>query len=152
MDKDVNIQHAKELGEWAEMRFMARAAENGLRVTKPYGESAPYDFIVEHNRKFLRVQVKATRSKHSNSYYCHVRRSGRTAYTKEDIDFIAAYLVTRDIWYIIPLEKTGSDSIVLSPDLATSKHAAYREAWHLLQAGENQTQGPSTSLGMTERR
>ena len=82
------------------------------------------------------MQVKATRSKQCNSYYCHVRRSHRAAYTREHIDFIAAYLVPRDIWYIIPLEIAGTDMIVLSPDLATSKHAAYKEAWHLLRGGE----------------
>jgi len=90
-------------------------------------------FYFEHKRRFLRVQVKATRSKQCNSYYCHVRRSHRAAYTREHIDFIAAYLVPRDIWYIIPLEIAGTDMIVLSPDLATSKHAAYKEAWHLLR-------------------
>lgn len=133
MDREVPIKLCKELGEWAELRFMVRAAEEGLRAAKPYGESTSYDFIVEHKRRFLRVQVKATRSKQCNSYYCHVRRSHRAPYTKEHIDFIAAYLVPRDIWYIIPLEKMGTDNIVLSPDLATSKHAAFKEAWHLLR-------------------
>ena len=133
MDKEVAIKLCKELGEWAEMRFMVRAAEEGLRAVKPFRESGRYDFIVEHKGRFLRVQVKATRSKQCNSYYCHVRRSHRAPYTKDDIDFIAAYLVPRDIWYLIPLEKTGTDTLVLSPDLESSKHAAYKEAWHLLR-------------------
>jgi hypothetical protein len=45
----VSIPHAKERGEWGELCFMARAAEHGLRVTKPWGDSAPYDFAIEHN-------------------------------------------------------------------------------------------------------
>jgi hypothetical protein len=57
MDREVPIKLCKALGEWAELRFMVRAAEEGLRAAKPYGESASYDFIVEHKRRFLRVQV-----------------------------------------------------------------------------------------------
>ena len=38
----MNIKHAKQRGEWAEMRFMARAAEHGLQVSKPWGESTSY--------------------------------------------------------------------------------------------------------------
>jgi hypothetical protein len=33
----------KQQGEWAELCFMARAAGQGLRVLKPYGDSASYD-------------------------------------------------------------------------------------------------------------
>ena len=50
----------KPRGEWAELLFMARAAEHGLRVIKPYGESGRYDCVVESGGRFLRVQVKAT--------------------------------------------------------------------------------------------
>jgi hypothetical protein len=38
-----NIQNHKLRGEWAELRFMQRATERGFRVTKPWGETAPYD-------------------------------------------------------------------------------------------------------------
>ena len=54
------LRGCKERGEWAELCFMARAAENGLRESKPYGESASYDVGVEHKGTILRVQVKST--------------------------------------------------------------------------------------------
>ena len=41
------IKGCKERGEWAELCFMARAAGHGLRVSKPYGDSASYDVGVE---------------------------------------------------------------------------------------------------------
>ncbi len=41
-----NIHHPKLRGEWAELRFMQRATERGLRVTKPWGETAPYDIAL----------------------------------------------------------------------------------------------------------
>ncbi len=37
----IHIAHAKARGEWAELRFMTRAAELGLRVAKPWGDNSP---------------------------------------------------------------------------------------------------------------
>jgi hypothetical protein len=56
----MKIKHPKLRGEWAELRFMTREAEHGLCVTKPWGETARYDFAVEHEAHFVRVQVKST--------------------------------------------------------------------------------------------
>jgi PD-(D/E)XK endonuclease len=69
----VKIKHPKRRGEWAEMRFMAKAAENGLEVAKPYGEMSRYDFAVEYEGKFVRVQVKSTMASHGRGYECTVR-------------------------------------------------------------------------------
>jgi hypothetical protein len=38
----------------------ARASREGLQVSKPYGESASYDFIVETGTLCSRVRVKST--------------------------------------------------------------------------------------------
>jgi hypothetical protein len=51
----MNIRHAKSRGEWAELRFMTRATEHGFRVTKPWGDSAPYDLATEYRARFRRV-------------------------------------------------------------------------------------------------
>ncbi len=53
-------RHPKLRGEWAEVRFLARAHELGLHVAKPYGDCLPYDFIVEYGGRMYRVQVKST--------------------------------------------------------------------------------------------
>ena len=125
--------HAKERGEWAEMRFMTRATEQGLRVTKPWGDSAPYDFAVDHNGRFLRVQVKCTTCKRGNSYKCHLDSNG-VPYAPDDIDFIAAYVIPANAWYILPLAATHRQpDILLTPHNKNSKYARYQEAWHLLR-------------------
>ncbi len=53
------IRNCKRRGEWAELRFMTRAAEYGLCVSKPWGESSQYDLVVECDGAFVRVQVKS---------------------------------------------------------------------------------------------
>ena len=95
-----DIPHPKARGEWAELRFMARAAEHRLCVAKPWGDMAPYDFAVEHNGRFLRVQVKCTRYQRGHSYKCNITSNG-TPYARTRLDFIAAYVIPADTWYII---------------------------------------------------
>jgi PD-(D/E)XK endonuclease len=101
MNKGMKIKHAKRRGEWAEMRFMAAAAEHGLSVNKPWGEMAQYDFVVEHGARFLRVQVKSTTFKDRGGYSCSVRPC-RGAYAGNSFDFVAVYVIPEDVWFIIP--------------------------------------------------
>jgi len=92
----IKIKHPKRRGEWAEMRFMAMAAENGLEVTKPFGEMARYDFIVEHKGKFARVQVKSTIRTLGSGYACTMR-GWRDPYGRNEFDFVAVYLILEDL-------------------------------------------------------
>ena len=129
----MKIKHPKLRGEWAELCFMARAAEHGLRVTKPWGETARYDFAVEHDGHFVRVQVKSTMFKDRGGYSCTVRGC-RGPYEGDLFDFIAAYLIPEDLWYIIPADRVrGQGSIALYPQLKRSKYGPYKEAWELLR-------------------
>ncbi len=94
---------------------MARAAEQGLQVTKPWGETARYDFAVEHEGRFVRVQVKSTMFRENDGYSCTVRGC-RGPYVGDPFDFVAAYLIPEDIWYIIPAGTfQGQGSIGLYP-------------------------------------
>jgi hypothetical protein len=131
-DLGMSIKHAKRRGEWAELRFMARAAEEGLCISKPWGETAHYDFVVETGGQLLRVQVKSTFSNRKGKYRCGVHGSSG-AYLTDAFDFIAAYLVPEDLWYIIPARVIeGMEAIMISPKLKRARYGAYRDAWALL--------------------
>ena len=119
-------------GEWTELLFMTRATELGLRVIKPWGDSSRYDFVVETGGRFLRVQVKSTSHRRGNNYICSIDGRGKNPYTAADIDFFAIYVIPIDSWYIIPIAESAS-AISLSPHNSLSRHAVYREAWHLLR-------------------
>ncbi|MGC1435995.1 MAG: group I intron-associated PD-(D/E)XK endonuclease, partial [Terriglobales bacterium] len=141
----VKIKHPKRRGEWAEMLFMAMAAENGLEVTKPFGEMARYDFIVEHEGKFARVQVKSTIRRLGRGYACTMR-GWRDPYRRNEFDFVAVYLVLEDLWYIIPAKHVfGKWSIALCPHSRKAKYDVYREAWHLLR-GDSAKSGRVRSI------
>lgn len=130
-----SIKQNKQRGEWAELRFMARASEHGLSVSKPWGDSCRYDFIVEYAGTFVRVQVKSTVCLKRNSYAYHI--NGRP-YTRGEIDFLAIYVIPKNVWYIFPADVISkfTRNVILSPHMKVSKYGAYIEAWHLLRGAE----------------
>jgi PD-(D/E)XK endonuclease len=139
-DPTVNFKNYKQRGEWVEMMFMARAAEEGLQVSKPYGDSAAYDFIVEHGARCLRVQVKSTSHKHQAGHGCHVRGSNSRPYADNSFDIVAVYLVRMGLWYILPLASiAGLKDLYFSPGIRDSKYGPYEEAWHLLRRESSPT-------------
>jgi PD-(D/E)XK endonuclease len=135
MEKGGWIKDCKERGEWAELCFMARAAAHGLRVSKPYGDSASYDVGVESDGRILRVQVKSTiyRRWGIESYSLNVHGPRRQLYRKGAVDFFAVYLIPIDTWYIIPFARIGKNfSLHFTAGSKKQKYAEYREAWKLL--------------------
>ena len=144
---EASFDTPKERGEWAEMRFMARAAEHGFHVSKPWGESSRYDFALEANGRFLRIQVKSTTFRSRNAYKCAIQPRGDFSrrYTSEQLDFFAAYVIPEDVWYILPAEIVLglSQEIALSPNCEKHKYARYKEAWHLLHEAVAKKDGVS---------
>ncbi len=132
---------SKERGEWAELCFMARAAERGLAVSRPLGDSASYDVVVEHNGRLSRVQVKSTTYRRRGWYTCNIVGPKRQPYPKGKVDFFAVHLVPIDLWYIIPFELAETNvSLNLTPRQGY-KFSQYMEAWNLLR-GQEQKKKP----------
>jgi hypothetical protein len=117
---------------------MAKAAKFGLRISKPWGESARYEMVIETGGRFLRVQIKSTMYLRSEGcYLCGVRLCKTSKpYCRGEFDFVAAYVIPEDVWYIIPArvvvhgKRTGIPLHRCNP---TGKYEAYREAWDLLR-------------------
>jgi hypothetical protein len=126
------FKNCKQQGEWAQLCFMARAAEIGLAVSQPYGDSSSYDVGIEHGGRLLRIQVKSTTYFRYRSFTCNLVGPGRKQYPKGCIDLFAIYLIPIDLWYIIPFKAAGRSSLLFTPDLKGHKYERYREAWHLL--------------------
>lgn len=127
----------KARGELAEIRFLLEAAARRLVVAKPWGDNLPFDFLVGRAGKYYRVQVKSTLHRVYRGYQMVTmhRRKGR-GYTARDIDFLAAYVIPDDAWYVIPVKAcTGKLALVLFPRRRPTRGGSfekYREAWDLL--------------------
>jgi hypothetical protein len=113
---------------------MARAAERGLNVSKPHGDSASYDVGVEQNGRFLRIQVKSTSYRRKEgAYSCNIVGAKQKCYAPGLVDFLAIYIAPIDLWYIIPFEVIdGTCSLNLTPR-KSHKFSQYMEAWNLLR-------------------
>ena len=144
---------SKRMGELAELGFMYRAASYGIGVAKPYGDSFPYDFLTQHGKRLLRVQVKSSFRgglSGDNGFPLRVTcNRGQGRYSIDDVDFIAAFIAKHDTWYLIPIESVGArDSIHVYPGKRRIKPGCglfeqYRESWHLLLDEQNSKQTPS---------
>ncbi len=135
------IAHPRLRGEMAELCFFARAALLGLSVSKPFTDCLPYDLIVGYGNHLYRVQVKSTIHLHSRDkrYMCHVAPpSKKGKYSPEEVDFIAAYIIPLDLWYIIPIRDIGGRTISLCPDTPSNRYHPYRERWDLLMTPPRQ--------------
>ncbi len=106
-------------------------------MSKPFGDNAPYDFIVDFDGKLSKVQVKSTGCIDSGSYRITTSHlgSGKVLYTADEVDFIIGYVIPEAAWYIIPIDKITSRHTKLFPHNLNSKgrFEPYREAWSLLR-------------------
>jgi hypothetical protein len=131
----------KQRGELAEMMFMVKASTKGLVVSKPYGDSNRYDFIVDSCQRTWRVQVKSTASTRLHGYRVSVHWNAyrkHVPYQPSDVDFLAVLITGTDVWYVIPTRALrGRLMIRVFPFGGRSRGSPrlerYREAWHLLQ-------------------
>jgi hypothetical protein len=135
-------RETKRLGELAEIAFLHKATSLGFEVSKPYGDSEHYDFIVGSERHLWRVQVKSTSTVLNGRYHVN---SGRhlhqrvSPYSTSEVDFFAVYIRPEDTWYIIPARIIYPRVSLLfcsRRDPKRGVYGAYREAWQLMRTGE----------------
>jgi hypothetical protein len=129
------LKTCKEQGEWAELVFMARLRQLGLRVLHPYGDSLPYDVGVEEQGRLLRVQVKSTTFQRGRTFELNLVGPKRRPYRRGELDFFAVYVAPVDVWYIVPFEVMArrGTSLQLTPGKVDEPLAGYLEAWGLLR-------------------
>ena len=123
----------KRLGEAVEAAFLAKAAMLDFPVSKPWGDSRPYDFVVEGGQRMWRVQVKCATS-HRGTRCCARAAGSGPLYTAEDIDFLVAYVIRKNLWYVVPVEAFAPRATVHFNygERTESQFEMYREAWCLL--------------------
>ncbi len=136
--------HRKTKGEWAELTFTAKALSLGFTVCRPYGENHRFDFVViAPGGRITRVQVKSSWVKTEGMYRFKTSGARRHRYRRGEVDFIVAYIVPEDAWYIIPRRELRHDVGYVMPHLPHSRARweKYRDAWPLLRQARKPTCG-----------
>ena len=135
-----SVLPAKARGELAEARFLARAMALGLVVSKPFGDSARYYFVVDAGGgRLRRIQVKSawTPAHHGGFQFgaspAQLKNQRARPYRRDEIDFLVACIVPEDTWYIIPIRALATRNHFFLP-AGSRPHlfSRYREAWQLL--------------------
>lgn len=125
---------AKQKGEWAEVCFAAEVLRRGWRIARLYGDSSPYDCIVEAGRRISRVQIKSVEKAAGRNRFKVTVAAGRNRkrrYSARRVDFLAILVIPFSRWYVIPLAALrGRSSVSLSPSGHFEK---YRDAWERLR-------------------
>jgi hypothetical protein len=130
----------KRQGEWVEVCFAWQALRRGMHVSKPFGDSTQYDFIVDAGGRLTRVQVKSVSKLQGSCFRLTLSHGGgsKIGYQTTDADLLAAYVIPCDAWYFIPIALVaGRKSVRLAPHRPSKRrYEIFREAWELL-ATEN---------------
>jgi len=128
---------AKRRGEMAEAAFVAKVSSLGMSVSKPWGDSDRYDFIVDTEKKLKRVQVKSSfRLGKDGGYSFHAHGHSLQAYGAKEIDALVAYVVPEDAWYVFPasvFRQVRSMKLYPGAKRKRSRFEKYREAWGILE-------------------
>lgn len=106
--------NSKQIGNITELECMLAFIKLGYNVLTPYGDCERYDFVVDINGKFYKIQSKTSRSDDNGASFdfncssCN-RKDGKIvhhSYTKEEIDFfVTSY---NNQVYLIPVEDCGN--------------------------------------------
>ena len=131
-----NIRHFRSKGEYAEACFIAAAIGRGFIVCCPFGGNHRFDFLVfAPGRRITRVQVKSCWTRVNNAYYLNTQGAYHRCYDRRDCDFIVAYVVPEDAWYVIPIGAVRCRMTVVFPHIPHSRGRCerFRECWHLLR-------------------
>jgi hypothetical protein len=108
--------NSKHIGNITEVECMLAFMKAGYNVLIPYGDCERYDFVVDVNGKFYKIQVKTAHSlDDENSGFIFSCRSshrvnGKTVnekYLADEIDYFAT--IFNGQCYVIPQKECGAE-------------------------------------------
>ena len=110
-----NNMNSKQKGNITELETMLAFLKLGFNVLTPYGDCERYDFVVDANGKFYKIQSKTARTDDDGASFkfncrsCN-RKDGQIVhhkYTKNEIDYFVTSFNNQ--CYLIPVEECGDD-------------------------------------------
>jgi len=135
-----------EQGSYAELTFATLCLKHNIEIASPVVDVHGYDFIINVNEQWLKIQVKSTskpdiRYPNKPSYKIHVRKGATSmAYKENDFHFCAVYIIPLDLFYIIPICELNKTTIRINPDSNKCKFYKYKDNFKLLMPS------PDTSM------
>ena len=106
--------NSKQKGNITELTLMLEFLKLGYNVLTPYGDCERYDFVVDKNGIFIKIQCKtASTDDEGATFHFSVSSCNRKdgsivhhSYTKDEIDYFGT--VFEGVCYLIPVEECGT--------------------------------------------
>lgn len=119
-------------GKSAEYLLASELTKRGYDVSIPV-VNGNYDLVVDNGKRFVRVQVKSTRTKNGNgqAYQSQILKSGNKKYDVSDVDVVAVLVEPAKVWYFIPMSLINVASVYLYPSEKRGKFDTYEEYWKI---------------------
>lgn len=133
-------RNTKQEGELSEFAAAWMAGKRGIRSAKPHGDSLPFDLIgiTGEEYELSKLQVRCT-AHHKNFIYAVslMKSAGTKRYEPHDFDFLVAYIVPEERWYVIPYaDLPPTNEVYLHPraqsDAERNVWDAYQDRWDLI--------------------
>ena len=107
---------SKDIGNITEVSCMLEFMKLGYPVLTPYGDCQRYDFVIEINNKFYRIQSKTSNDSYIDEGYIIFRCDNTTTkngnvihhqYTDNEIDFFSTFYNGK--CYLIPVNECSRE-------------------------------------------
>jgi hypothetical protein len=104
---------SKQKGNITELECMTAVVRLGYNVLTPYGDCERYDFVIDINGKFYKIQCKTSSTEDDGASFMfscrsNHRKNGKIVhhkYTIDEIDYFITYF--NGNCYLIPVEDCG---------------------------------------------
>ena len=107
---------SKDIGNITEVSCMLEFMKLGYPVLTPYGDCQRYDFVVEINNKFYRIQAKTANDAYVDDGYILFRcdntttKNGKTihhSYNENEIDYFSTFYNGK--CYLVPVNECSRE-------------------------------------------
>ena len=107
--------NTKSVGELTEAKIIVKLLELGYVCSKPFGDNARYDLIVDDGLRLSRVQIKTGRVREGSVIF-NVTSANRytNKHYKGQIEAFVVFVPEINKYYWIPIEDTGKSKMQFS--------------------------------------
>jgi len=116
--------------------FITECLKRNIPIYQPIADMYGVDFIVGSD-PLIKVQVKTTskadtRYESKTSYKIQCRHGANCKAYTDQFDYMAAYLMPLDVWYLIPISELNKTTIRVNPDSLGCKFNKYKSDFKAL--------------------